>query len=244
MLAAAMMFRRADVPPAKQAATLRLPKRHIETLLPLKSARDQIGLVWKGTKVSSETLARCRIATQLVDKRGKPTIATSSDPSGEEVVKWNTHDPQGALFTVNAPATKAIVGLVANRRVELGPWAMQFGDATNRFAASTLTAVDGKPVNQSSRLVLVCVGRAGNTGMQWRADRRMLASWGHGPALAEAVPATVSLRTVHAAWVVFALDGKGNRVGRVEATFAKGRVAFRIGPEHKTIWYELRARTR
>jgi hypothetical protein len=40
---------------------------------------------------------------------------------------------------------------------------------------------------------------------------------------------------------VHALDTRGKRQGKVEARREGDRVTFRIGPEHRTLWYEIEA---
>ena len=42
-------------------------------------------------------------------------------------------------------------------------------------------------------MLLVAVARVENSGMTWNAERTGLTSWGHGPAMAEYVPLTVTL---------------------------------------------------
>ena len=44
------------------------------------------------------------------------------------------------------------------------------------------------------------------------------------------------MRTVATVW---ALDGSGKRRGQVEATLTGGRLTFAIGPDHRTLWYEI-----
>ena len=64
--------------------------------------------------------------------------------------------------------------------------------------------------------------------------------WGHAPALAEGIPATITLMleagTTVRAWT---LDGRGQRGEEVPVKAATGRATMVIGPEFKTLWYEI-----
>jgi hypothetical protein len=64
--------------------------------------------------------------------------------------------------------------------------------------------------------------------------------WGHAPALVEGIPATIVLPlaagTTARAW---ALDGRGQRGGEVPVKAAAGKATVAIGPEFRTLWYEI-----
>ncbi len=110
------------------------------------------------------------------------------------------------------------------------------------FAALTLSAVDGKPMDQSQSLLLTAVGTVENTAMVWNKERTSLGTkWGTGPTLAEGVPAAITVRTVMTGVTVYALDATGKRLGIVASKLGGGAVTFAIGPEYKTLWYEIEA---
>ncbi len=133
----------------------------------------------------------------------------------------------------------AVVGYVGGETVMLGDDTLMFPKFGNNFAAVTLTPTDGKPLTQSRRLLLTLAGRVENQGMVWNADRTSVGDqWGHGPTVAEGIPATVMLKT-SAARRVWALDGTGKRVQSVPAAFADGALTFTVGPQYKTLWYEV-----
>ena len=116
---------------------------------------------------------------------------------------------------------------------------MTFPKFGNNFAAVTLTPTDGKPLAASRRLLLTLAGKVENQDMVWNADRTSVGDqWGHGPTVAEGIPATVTLKT-SAARRVWALDGTGKRVQEVPATYANGAVTFTVGPMYNTLWFEF-----
>ncbi len=135
----------------------------------------------------------------------------------------------------------ALLYRVKNRpNVDVTVASFTFPTFGNNFAAMTLTAMDQKPIPQSRRLLLTLVGKVENQGMGWNADRASVGDqWGHGPVMAEGVPATVSLKTDGGARHVWALDSTGKRATEVPATYAKGVLTFTVGPQFKTLWYEV-----
>jgi hypothetical protein len=66
--------------------------------------------------------------------------------------------------------------------------------------------------------------------------------WGKAPSLVEVVPAAVrfSRPAAPAAW---ALDDRGQRAKAAEVAAAgEGAWELRIGPPHRTLWYEIELR--
>jgi hypothetical protein len=47
------------------------------------------------------------------------------------------------------------------------------------------------------------------------------------------------LTTAAKAARIQALDGNGERAGEVPTTLAAGKLCFEIGPQFKTLWYEI-----
>ena len=121
----------------------------------------------------------------------------------------------------------------------MGDDTLTFPAFGNNFAAVTLTAMDGKPTAQSKRLLLTMAGKVENQDMGWNADRTSVGNqWGHGPTVAEGIPATVKLKT-DGPRTVWALDGTGKHAERVPAAYANGTLTFTVGPQFKTLWYGI-----
>ena len=119
---------------------------------------------------------------------------------------------------------------------------MDFPMFGNNFASFTLTTVDAKPIAISKRLLLTIVGHVEKEGMIWNADRTSVGTnWGHGPALAEGIPVTVTLANAGVTHV-WALDSTGARAHDVPVTINGGKATFAIGPEYRTVWYEIAPR--
>jgi len=76
--------------------------------------------------------------------------------------------------------------------------------------------------------------------MGWNADHTSVGTqWGQAPTLCEGIAAHVTLTTAAKAATVHVLDGTGARTGEVPASVQNGKLTFDIGPQFKTLWYEI-----
>ncbi len=236
--AAALMFRAESFPTSQATAVATVPVGHLVTLgsasavwdaatgqgsIKLSPYVQRLGLSLGGPSAEDVTLSQkqSRMAVQSVVTLGKTAA--------------------GALYTANAPAAQTFAGYVGGQTVTLGGSTLAFPLFGNNFAAMTLTAMDRKPLSQSRRILLTLVGKVENTGMVWNADRTSLGEqWGHGPILAEGIPAAITLKTDGTPGrQVWALDATGKRGTAVPVTAANGSLSFTVGPQFKTVWYEI-----
>ena len=231
--AAALMFRRADIAPARGAMRLGIPAGEVDKLA---SDNTAMTAVWKKAGVEpGELLARR--ASVSFPRDGKPGVERSGGAGSQ--LAWDT---DAALYTVDAPAAKAVVGRCAGRTTKLGGAEFDVKPNERGFAVLALNAADGRPIAQSRRLLLVAAGNVENTGMGWNADHTSVSNkFGSAPTICEGIGAKVMLETKLKSAKVFALDGSGARGAEVPATLADGRLGFEIGPQFKTLWYEIAA---
>jgi hypothetical protein len=157
-------------------------------------------------------------------------------PDGRAV--WDASDPARAQVTVNVPVTRAAWGLIGGRRLQLGDVTLAVGAVERDYAVVVLTSIDGQPLGAASRALLVAVGSAVNPGMKWNAARTSVGrDWGRGPAEVNGIPLEITLPRGGAR--VYALDGRGQRLGEVAPADGATRGLFRVGPESRTLWYEI-----
>jgi hypothetical protein len=238
--AAAMLFLRGDLAPAAEETRLEVPERSVGELL-ARNGPD-IGPTWDALAGDGPPLRR-RVSLAFVpDGKGpiKATRPRTKDSEEKGALGWRGVGTDQALFTADSPRSKLAVGLLAGRKVGLNGWGVEVAGRAPGFAALALTATDERPIARSRALLLTAVGRVENKGMQWNAGRTSVGDrWGVGPALAEGVPATITLRTPAGKATVHALDANGRRGRPVDARLADGMLTFTIGPEHKTLWYEI-----
>jgi len=158
------------------------------------------------------------------------------------------------LVTIDTDRTKAVVGRLGGRTIELdgltvrvpetatGSAGGKSGSDGVTFAALSFTGMDGRPLAESGRILITAVGRVENTGMGWNAEHTSVSDqWGSAPTIAEGIAAQVTLRSARAGLSLHPLDGRGQpREGKVVQA-GSGMVAFSLDPEQRTLWYILSA---
>ena len=154
---------------------------------------------------------------------------------GGELV-WDAAFPNGSVL-VNTSRVKMAVGFTDARALDLGSVSIR---TVQGWSAIALAQMDDAPLGGSGRALLVAAGYVANTGMVWKnAEQNSLSDWGRAPTLVEGVPAEVAIDVGDRALSVWALDERGLRHSPVPVRVEGGRAVFSIGPEHRTLWYEL-----
>jgi hypothetical protein len=229
--AAAMMFRRGDVAPAPGTARLTISPAAAEEL----TANDvSMQEAWKNGGLATNDILTHRLEVRFAQD-GKAKAEITKDSSSP--VSW---DAEAGLYTVDAPAAKVVVGRCTGKTIKLDGAEFTVQGNPRDFAVLALNAADGKPVANSGRLLLTAVGGVGNSGMEWNAERTSVGTkWGTAPTLCEGIAAKVSIATAATAAKIHLLDGSGARVGEIPGILQDGTLSFEIGPEFKTLWYEV-----
>ena len=229
--AAAMMFRRGDVLPAGGTARLVLSARQAEDF-----TADNISMpeAWKNGGLATSNILTHRLELSFMPV-GKPEVAVT-ETSGSPLA-WDT---ENGLYTVNTPATKAVIGRCTGKTTGLDGVEFDVKANPHNFAALTLNAVDGQPLDRSGRLLLTAAGNVENSDMVWNANQTSVGThWGHAPTVCEGIAAKVTLNTQAKSAKVYALDSAGRRAGEVPAVMNDGKISFNIGAQFKTLWYEV-----
>ena len=171
--------------------------------------------------------------------------ATSSAPAKKRLespdgrVVWDARERSRAHVLINTPNSRAVWGLVAGQKFDLGGVQLSLGATERNYAALGVTSLDGKPLESASRILLAAVGSAENRGMFWNDTRTSVGNkWGTGPTLVNGIPAEVTLPFPVKS--VQALDGRGQPQGAVPVRIEGNISHFAIGPEHHTLWYEIK----
>lgn len=239
--AAAMLFLRGDLPPAEEETRLNIPEKSVGEMLAQKG--PDIGAAWNAVGGVWPEALRRRVSVAFVpDKSGPVTVTHRHSKEAERgsALTWRGTGTDRALFTMDSPRSKLAIGLLGGQTVDLTGWKVKHARNAPAFAAVTLTAMDDRPVSRSRSLLLTAVGRVENKRMQWNAERNSVSNhWGSAPSLAEGVPASIAIRTSARTATVHALDATGKRRGRVAARLNNGSLTFDIGPDYKTVWYEI-----
>ena len=229
--AAALMFRRGDVAAARGAARLTLSAAQAEEF-----TADNISMpeVWKKGGLATSNLLTHRLELRFApDGNGTAEIS----PPAASPVSWNA---EAGLYTVDAPAAKAVVGRCTGRSTRLEGAEFDVKANPRNFAVLTLNAADGQPLARSARLLLTAVGNVEHPGMGWNADHTSVGTrWGGAPTICEGIAAKVTLFTGARSAKIYALAATGARAGEVPTSLNAGKLSFDIGPRFKTLWYEI-----
>jgi hypothetical protein len=192
-------------------------------------------------KVPARSLAVARCVVEFTDAyRETPAFdAEAHRRDGDYVsatgqLRWtpgaNAYDGR---FTMDTPATKAVVGFAAGKTCALAGVAIT---PRTPFAAIYVTARGpGEDLRSARSALVVAVARARNTGMKYLDGKRLLARGGP-PILMEPVKAEIRLDRAAGA-VVHVLDQDGKRTGQ---TLPVAAGAFTIdGASTRTAYYEI-----
>ena len=162
-------------------------------------------------------------------RHGKPDAAPA------RVLK----NPQGQVFVATVERAAVATGFLGGASTQAGPLTVTCPRFGRDFATVAAIALDDLTLPESDRVLVTIVARAENQGMKWNEARTTTgAEWGHGPTIAERVPATIELAT-EGSRRVFALKPDGTRAAEVQATYTSGRLTFTVSPKDNTLHYEV-----
>jgi hypothetical protein len=209
--AGALIFRRADVEPARKIVERTYSKDQVMESKRLPATEQPY--FTPGFPLSLPLQHGVRIKS--LD--GPPTAAYPPDDSNPIVsdtkqLAWYTTPDKTGVVTVETDRTQALVGfLKANRKTLKNLSA----DISNNFATLIVTSLDAKPLASSDKMLLTAGSRVTNTNFKWDLVNPRNVTWGGSPSLIEPVTGTVVLRNLKAAVSVTAtaLDGSGNPLG-------------------------------
>ena len=163
-------------------------------------------------------------------------------PSGEWIsetseIIWDNTDSTRAVFRIDAPAAKGAIGYIGGRRIELGNLTIEMDSIPGNWAAITLTSLDGKPIEESSKILIVAAGKAENTGWQWNENKTSLGgNWGNAPTRVEGIPAKLTFSNMYK-FKIRPLDAY-RKPGEEIPVNRKGKNhSVGIGAQYKTLWY-------
>lgn len=155
---------------------------------------------------------------------------------GANVFGENRPKPNG-LVVINSPMTQGLIGfsekMMQVRTMNLSA-ALQ-----NRFATLLLTSMDGKPVGNSSRLLLSATSTSILNTAVWNSERTSLEQWGEMPFMIEPVVGKITLSGLRKVKnvTITPLDASGKRLAPLPVEkVGKETISFMFGTQPAT-WY-------
>jgi hypothetical protein len=161
-------------------------------------------------------------------------------------IRWNVEKPDGGYFVVNSPRCKLFTGFVRGRSFHLGDVTLEIGPSRLDWATVSLVAIDGAGCDKPGRLLLAASGWEQNRGAVLESlggDRVTLRDrWGDEPVLCEGIAARIVLPVASDRVRFYPLDESGNRRAAVLPASRDGHALLAIGPQYRTLWYEVEIR--
>jgi len=251
----AVMFRREDVAPGVRLVTVGSTAEQEQEI----ARSTDIGRAYETIGRGAEILPlrhRVAVASGAPPAPAEPRPETGRAVSDTGQLAWAVREEGRGVVTVDTPRTKAVIGFGGGRTFPFGPVTLQPG-ATNQhgFGVWAVTAMDGSaPLDRARRMIVVALGYSQNTDARWTIypDRpagtgpppdgvsvTLGNHWGGPPVLAEGVPARVTLTANSGRVRVWALDERGQQREPVPVHVEQGRAIVDIGPQYRTLWYEV-----
>ncbi len=175
-----------------------------------------------------------------------------------------TYDLTGRVWTIHAPQAAGVYGFAGTQKITAGAVDVQLADSARGFVSLLVSSLDGKPLEESGRMLVsnpgftlrtqpgvaparpqAIVKYPGTT--DWytlEPDTRQSKpsgdlNGGSRPTYMERVSATLTLRTLASTLRVYVLNGRGERGTQIEPERIDG--GFRIELAAETPWYEIEA---
>jgi len=230
--AGAAIFRQGDFPPLGGRRSVALADAKADPLAALVPMhidhdRDLFEAVAERAELDWRDLVKTYLAVNLRGRNASGRFMGVPSPN----VTWKVDGKQGT-YTVRAPGARVFIGHRGSRGAGIDLHAPA-------FAAVTVTALDGQPLDESRSILVTACGRCENTGMGFSEDRRTVGrNWGEPPVLIE--PAEAEVAVPDGPWTCHALKPDGTRGAEVPVEQAADR-RQRIGldPKYGTMWYFL-----
>ncbi|HNR40666.1 MAG TPA: hypothetical protein PKL65_00410 [Bacteroidales bacterium] len=244
--AGAVLFRMGAVQPGRQTISLNMPPgavlgELVESGGELRLHGSNMRSVWKKYGAHESLIALHRMDVNM--EASNPGLSESvSEPAGPwesdtgEII-WDNNDSSNAVFKVKTPSARVAAGYIGGKAVELGSITVEMDATPFNWATVTITSLDGKPLEVSSRILLSAAGRAENTDMKWNEGKTTVGSgWGEAPTKVEGIPARLVFRDMDR-FRVHSLDPAGNRVTEVPVLKRGRNQSFDIDAGYRTLWY-------
>jgi len=164
-------------------------------------------------------------------------------------------------LTVAAPQAAGVFGFAGKEKVTAGPLTLTL-DGPGEFATLLVTALDSKPLRQSTRILVSVPGSTVREGQKlvnypgstdwWTLtpdtrvpDKPSGLFSGAGPVRMERVPCVITIESTAKSLAVYPLDGAGNRMAPLAGPEVKkvGKT-FRIHLASDAPWYEIAGESR
>lgn len=155
-------------------------------------------------------------------------------------LRWN-RQPDWGVVTIDTAKSAGVIGYATNTTYPFMQVSITPHASKQNWSTVNLTVVEGDDFQKARRILITATGYISNTNMTLKDDGRTSAlgkGWGNAPAVSEGVSATITLPLLSGA-KAWALDERGQHKTEVPVKTVDGKSVVEIGPEWKTLWYEI-----
>ncbi|HEY3321867.1 MAG TPA: hypothetical protein VGP72_15470 [Planctomycetota bacterium] len=247
------VIRRSDVQEGKMSFVRNISEKQIFSAQPIKDAAVTFGISGPFEMVAKDNVNARSLAAFYAAAIGKTGVAINKDEKPDfsidlskymDMQKKEIRSETGELFwnyetgfvTANTPRTQAAIGFLTGVPVKLNDCQIS---TTNRIASVLVCSWDGKPLKESTHIVICAVGRTRNTGMAYSRGGQRLISIGKEPMLLEGVKGSVTL-TRTGKCTVTALSPYGYKTVDVTPTIDGGKITIPMTGENKAAYYDVK----
>lgn len=170
-------------------------------------------------------------------------------------IEWNHDIPDRSMFIVRTDNTKVFSGFPAGRTIQWGD-GISFEVGPTKLGWTTMSLVSKKAngFSKDASVLLVATGYTKHTGQKFTIEpdpqdpskpsaviHSRNEDWGKGPMLTEGIPVKLKLPSKASSTRCWALDERGKRFKSVPVQKSEdGCAILEIGPQYKTVWYEIK----
>jgi hypothetical protein len=161
-----------------------------------------------------------------------PPQFTESDSDAAARLTWNVMDNSG-LYLIRNKRSHVMTGSTRWCQTVLEDVFVKVDQP--EFAAIAITAMDGRALDDSQKILITACGRCENTEMEFSNDRRTVGrNWGRAPVLIEPVEGTITLPMSGESPMTCKIL---NPDGTVKKQFQVKNGKIPLKAEHGTMWY-------
>lgn len=241
--AAAALFLRGDVKPAREVAAVTISREEGIGQSLVSGPWWDLGSFGIGRNAPLQSRTEMILSEAPAEKR----VEQRAGGSGESVLSdtgelaW---DLKARRVLINTVRSKAVIGTGGAGEVLLGDVTVEVKESLQNWAAVSLTVMDGPDFKSPGRFLITASGAAENTEMGWKNQEKNSVgkNWGMAPSLVEGIRVKIGLQLPPSRVKAWALDARGQR-GKEIPVREKGEGSLlEIGPEYQTLWYEVEAK--
>lgn len=231
---AALIFRRGDLKPAAQRVAVAIPlDLACSAASPSPWSSPAYNALVETQRVESVLEATPAGYDRVVKPSDRLPVENLRRAEGGQI--WR--DVERNVGAVDTPMSQAVYGFLgAAGKLSTADMTVT---SSSVFATIALSSLTDAPINRSERLLLTAVGRAENTGFAYNILRTKRTADGSGPILADGIRGTISIATTQPDMEVWAVSAEGKLSEQIPTRYENGRLSFEIGPQWKTIYYQL-----